>query len=521
MGADVNRAVGPGTIARLAACAVFALLLPRLDMPWGTDLASVNGGFYMLSEMRAFEAAGWSNLAGIPHLGSLPTEPPIGNPYVHHPPGWPALLFATTRLTGLDPWGLRLLPALAAAATAGLLTWWLLVRGAPIAVTLLVVLSRPILHLYGPMPNPESIVALLIVSGLLLDEKRREGRGWALPALLAVVAVAPWMDWQGAFLVPAIWLRSAVERRPWRRWKAEIAIAFVGTVSLLLLVTWLGHAVAHLDDVRRSLLGGNSNPDLSGSALVTGLRHMAHVATGSTHAGPALGIAAWWSTLGTHFATMIGSWVLVAGFFVFGRHGHDVGRLAALALPGVLNIALFRLHAANHDFWVIHLLPVATWMFIAAITGGSRDARVRVLLAAIVAVMGIVTLMRERGVRDASVSDVEARAVGIAGLTRSGIASAWVVPVATASRHLRGHVVDLPIGEVRRLVDFARQGVLTGPIDVLVPETTDVRTAIRALPGEVPVVPLPLDAARDPTGALATWAGTSTMLRVEIPRTMR
>ncbi len=521
MGSYVNRPASPGTIGVLAALTAFALLLPRLDTPWGTDLASVNGGFYMLSEMRAFEAAGWSNLAGIPHLGSLPTEPPIGNPYLHHPPGWPALLFAVTRPTGLEPWGLRLLPALAAAASTGLLTWWLLGRGAPVAVTLLVVLSRPILHLYGPMPNPESMVALLLVSGLLLDEKRRDGVRGAFPALLAVVAVAPWMDWQGAFLAPAIWLRSAVERRPWSRWKAEIAIAVAGTISVLLLVAWLGHAVTHLDGVRRSLLGGDANPDLSGSALVTGLRYMAHVATGSTHAGPVLGIAAWWSTLGTHFATMIGSWVLIAGFFVFGRRGHDVGRLAALAVPGVLNIALFRLHAANHDFWVIHLLPASTWMFIAAITGVSRDARVRILLAGVVAAMGVVTLVRDRGIRDASIPTVESRAAGLAKLVRPDVASAWVVPVATASRHLRGHVVDLPIGEVQRLVDFARTGILTGPIDVLVPETADVRAAIRALPGDVPVVPLSLDATHDPTGALATWAGTSTMLRIEIPRALR
>lgn len=517
----MNRPTSPGTIGVLAALTAFALLLPRLDTPWGTDLASVNGGFYMLSEMRAFETAGWSNLAGIPHLGSLPTDPPIGNPYVHHPPGWPALLFAVTRLTGLEPWGLRLLPALAAAATTGLLTWWLLGRGAPVTVTLLVVLSRPILHLYGPMPNPESIVALLLVSGLLLDEKRREGRGWALPALLAVVAVAPWMDWQGAFLVPAIWLRTAVDRRSRQRWTAEIAVAVAGTVSLLLLVSWLGHAVGHLDGVRRALLGGDANPDLSDSVLVTGFRHMAHVAVGSTHAFPTLDIAAWWSTIGSHFATMIGSWVLIAGFFVFGRRGHDVGRLAALALPGVLNIALFRLHAANHDFWVIHLLPVATWMFIAAITGGSRDPRVRVLLAAIVAAMGVVTLVRQREIRDASIPFVEARAAGLAKLARPGIASAWVVPVVTASRHLRGHVVDLPIVEIRRLVDFAERGVLTGPIDVLVPETSDVRTAIGVLPTEVSVVPLSLDATRDPTGALTTWAGTSTMLRIEIPRALR
>jgi hypothetical protein len=137
-----------------------------------------------------------------------------------------------------------------------------------------------------------------------------------------------------------------------------------------------------------------------------------------------------------------------------------------------------------------------------------RDPRIRVLPAALLAATGAITIARTVHLRDATVPDVERVATGLATLVRPGVASAWTVPVATASRHLRGHVVDLPVAEIPRLIAFSQAGTLTAPVDVFVPRTPDALAAAAALPKSIRVVEIPLTPDRDPEGATAARMGS-------------
>lgn len=62
-------------VAFIVGVSMLVMLWPRLGLPWGGGLADLCGGNFMLPEMRSFETAGWMELRGVPHLGTLPTDP--------------------------------------------------------------------------------------------------------------------------------------------------------------------------------------------------------------------------------------------------------------------------------------------------------------------------------------------------------------------------------------------------------------------------------------------------------------
>ena len=503
------------------------LMLPGLASPWGRDLASINGGYYMLSEMRAFEASGYFELKGIPHLGLLPTVPPIGHPYVHHPPGWPAFLYAFTRLTGLTPTALRLLPAILTALSVGLLVGWMTRRGIWWPVSILVVATAPIISAYGAMPNPEASVQLILIAALFLDDLRRDGARRLNAVLLTLAAIGPWMDWQGAFLAPAILLREILKPRVERKWQLPIIISAVTTLSCVGVITWIGHASIHLDSIRILLLEGtkassSAVPSVSlWDCLIEGISHARLISQGSATAPASTELGAWWSTIYTSFDTLI-IWPFIPAVAVFAFTRHH-GLIAALAIPGILNIALFRLHARQHDFWVIHLAPASAWIVASILNHLKSRIEGRWQGLGVVLVLGTalglaafrITQLSAHRARDTSEPN-ESLAQALATIQRKDVAFASTTPLGTASGYLRGFVIDLPPDRVPELVALTSRGHLSKDIDIITPDTTALDSLRALAPSTVSFVRLPLTLGEPKDNALRAWAGTDSLVRITI-----
>lgn len=509
-------------VAFIVGVSMLVMLWPRLGLPWGGGLADLCGGNFMLPEMRSFETAGWMELRGVPHLGTLPTDPASGPAYTHHPPGWPALLYLFTRSTGIEPMGLRLLPALSAAASAGLLAFWMIRRGAPRSITMVLVLSRPIFHLYGAMSNPESTTSLLIIVGLFADELRREGRAGAHRVLLLCACIAPWLDWQGFFLVPAVLVRSLLEGRSSRPWKTERTMVGVAAVSSLLLIYWFGDSVERLERAAGVLDGRNPIPTLGMAAFFKGVRHVLELGDISSFAPVEIGLFGWCREIAGHYAKLLAPVVAVAVVPFFRTVRPQLSILFVLSVPGLLNLALFPFHAWGHEFWVYYLAPASTWLTTMAIVALFGSGRAGIVVALLTAATAAATVSAEFERGDSITAFVESGAEGLRRVARPGVASVWTEPITCATRHLHGHVAYLPVPEALALIGHSRRGFLKEPVDVMVPGDAANRAGLAALPLEVNVTEIELTDSIDPLGALKTWAkGAPSILRVEIPRTMR
>lgn len=505
-------------LAILTSMVVLALLWTKCVPPWDGYYDSFISGHFMLPEIRSFEAAGWWELRGIPHLGTIPTDPPSGLAYTHHSPGWPALLYAFYELLGGARQNLRLLPALATAASAGLLAYWMMRRGMPVIPTLLIIVSRPVLFLYGTMASAEPSLCFLFVLGTWLDDMRREGKSWSRPALLLVVFVAPWFDWQGIFLVPAIYIRTTIETRRFTATRFEVLSAIAGGLSLSALLGWLGHAVLHLNEVNRSIYGVPLDANLPSGIFSCGIHHVLTIATKSSLHPLSMDAVDWAAKIASNAAHLLVPGVIVGAWAILPTPTEERTRIAALATPGLLNIAVFRWHAAADEFWVMHLGPAAAWICVSVVASLSRVGAIRTTIALFIAGLAAVhTIDATRNAR-AYIPLLEAYSQNLARVVRPATATVLTFPLVVGTYALDGHVLHIDVAGALRIVDMSRDGRLTDPIDIVVPATEWARSRLSGLPPGINVVEVPLRWKVEHREKGIEFFNSDSLFRIEVPR---
>src|SRR6187200_3483808 len=87
-----------------------ARYVPVIDDPWGRDPASGNGCWYSGQPVLNWIRLGFWNVRGMSMLGALPTRPPIGILYAHHPPLFNWTVYAVVQAFGFTERSFRLLP---------------------------------------------------------------------------------------------------------------------------------------------------------------------------------------------------------------------------------------------------------------------------------------------------------------------------------------------------------------------------------------------------------------------------
>ena len=178
----------------LAATVVLGVLRywPVWDQPWGRDPASGNGHWYQGEPVRNWQRLGFGRLHGIPMLGALPTEPPAGFIYAHHPPTVTWMVNGVVSAFGLSERSIRMVPIFFSALTGGVLFWFASKWGTRSAIVAAILwLILPMSFVYGIMCNPEAPTLFWIVLTIALHDRLREsGRAgeresgvWPRPAL--------------------------------------------------------------------------------------------------------------------------------------------------------------------------------------------------------------------------------------------------------------------------------------------------------------------------------------------------
>lgn len=357
------------------AIGLFALGLlryaPIVDRPWDTSLASVNGVTYMARMVRIWDEAGFAELSGNPLLFRLDIDPPVVDAYHHHPPLYPWLVFAATRLFGFNETGFRAVPIFFAALGLAALFVLLARRfgdGRALAASIAVG-ACPMHVLYGWMPNPESgVLAMCLVTAALHERLRERSLLAYVPAFVGYV-VATQLDWQAYFFWPVIALGDGIDRIARNR-RRSLLLVVAGTVSLAftfaMFAVWndsIGAAWTVVRDTVRASAAGVEKP------------------------GPAS--FAWWQNQGRFLFSLFGVGLLITGgagliVAVIGAcRGDGRARWSLLwLLPALANVIVFRKHAFDHDFWWYYAIPA----FAALTANLLRPAKTSVVLAVVLVV---------------------------------------------------------------------------------------------------------------------------------------
>jgi 4-amino-4-deoxy-L-arabinose transferase-like glycosyltransferase len=376
--------------AALAAL-IFVLALvrqaPIIALPWDLSLASTNATFYMGRIVRIWRENGFAALRGEPHLTWVRSDPVLKERYVHHPPLYPWTLHTAVAACGFTEAGMRAWPAVCAALAAALMFLVAARFASPwiAGAATIMVSATPMSVVYGSMPNPESAVLAAVLLTLLLHLRWRERGFRAAPAAGARASYAPvvlayflatQLDWQGFFIGPVI-VACDLWIGPRRGWFARaLALGSAAILSLALTLSvfawWWGSLGAALHDVFTTA------SDTTAKTVES---------MGRT---PAL----WWMNQGAYW-TRLYTWPLtiaaLAGlpwiaWRALGRADAGARWTLGLLSLAVLNVALFRRHAFETEFWWYFAQPALT-MEIALILAVLRARRLlnAVALALLVA----------------------------------------------------------------------------------------------------------------------------------------
>lgn len=372
--ADVASAtpVSRGLLAALFAV-VFAVagFLPYITEGFDDTIASTNATQYSARIVRTWRHFGFFAMEGEPCLSKLPLDGQnIRRAYRHHPPLFHWCLYATVAASGIHEWSLRLLPAIAAAITAALIAGFVARRlGRLYGIFAAAIFTTTgMFLLYGRMANTESLTLLMIVSAVAANERR------ARPLTVGIItALATLVDWQGAFLVPAIafaeWTHPDGTGRMKRVSAAAIGAAAAVALTLLLWSLWarsFHETITNIADMRAHSVNSGALPK---SLIAVVLRDAVKL-----YGLPllVLGAAALWPMLAA------------------ARRGDAAARFGlTLLVPGLLNIAVFRAHAVGHEFWSFYaagyLAVAPAVLFRGAI--GAQPGRGRIVIGVIFALM--------------------------------------------------------------------------------------------------------------------------------------
>lgn len=326
--------------ALLAAVVAIAVQAPRLSRPLDGSLASAAATYHVLF-FRNWDDAGFAKLRGIPCVGIGGETIAERDPYLHHPVLTYWIGYSFRRLFGWNEAAFRLLPFLAHVLSALLLVRlaerFLAARTAALAGVLFAI--WPLSLLYGAMPNPESTVLLFLLLGFLnhvrvLETGSTRGRWFRLLSF----AIGCQIDWQVSFLAPALLVFELLLPKPRRL--GEVFWLFVaGGLSLLLLLLyflWAMESVGALGEhVLRTaavtLTGQKGNRSFEGFLEIQ------------------RGIVS--SMVGLP-AVLILLLLFVAGVLRPARLRSLKGALVVASfVPFLLNFALFRVPAYDHEFY--------------------------------------------------------------------------------------------------------------------------------------------------------------------------
>ncbi len=313
-----------------------ALHLCWIAAPFGFH--EINAGYFFGPFAQHWERFGWFELRGTP-LGAsavaLPETPQQGHPYWNHPPGFAWLC----SLAGTAEWQLRL-PCVFAAIGSGPLLFLLARPRLPAAAALLaglLVQCCPAIA-FSAVVSYESVVIACGLLLLLLHERARQSRRAALGAA-AVAALGLWMDWAFGFYLLALGLWSLPARG--RVWLVRLARpAAAAAASLLGIVAW------------RAWAGGAPllpPPQPGHESAVAMLVRALLVA-------PPWGL--WLELVGDRLRDGFGPALLLAAAAGALPAVLRAPRLVGtLLLPALLNLLVFRNHAAGHVMFFAYAGP--------------------------------------------------------------------------------------------------------------------------------------------------------------------
>ena len=347
--------------ALLAAAVCAALYGGRLADPLERSLSSSSTN-YMVLFFRNWDEAGFAHLKGVPTVGTGGETLHERVPYLHHPPLSYWLIYAARRAGGWTEWAFRLVPylatVLAAALTALLATrlagplWGL---GAGLLFSLL-----PMTFAFGLMTNSDPLVVAWLLGGFLLHLRLRDGpSGRRRCALGSWYFVGCFIEWQVWFLLPALLLFELTRVRGERRLGEVLKLVPVALFALAIIASYYAWALGSFEVLFA---------DLQRTVKET-LKTIPERSLAGFFANQ---LTAWRRFFGAPMLLLAAA-LLIAGLARPRRLRTETGGLlCALAVPGVLAIALFRTPAYDHAFFWMPLaifLPAATVVSLRAVAG--------------------------------------------------------------------------------------------------------------------------------------------------------
>lgn len=339
--------------------------------PLDGSLESYNAGFYQGRFLRAYQRIGFWELGGRTLLGVVPGEGTwLERTYYHHPPFYPWLLYGLVgESREIEHYRY---PSIVATLLLGFALWRFarhLFGGRVASVSLLLLVSCPMLLRYGDMVNPEPLTVLPMFLAIASWHRgrRKQAVGWVFLATL--------MDWQGCFAVPAMAVLTETTglKNRVRELLVPFAAAVIGVLlTVALFVHWRG-GLSALDQ----LLSLGSQSTTESASLGEWLRNQAD-----------------YLFLGIGVSVLLS----LAVVCLPGRAGARERRMVlGFLTPGILNVLVFREHAFDHSFWWYFSVPgfcLGGGLFLAR--GAFLPARMAVGTLILVALSQVALVIHDR-----------------------------------------------------------------------------------------------------------------------------
>ena len=186
--------------------------------------------------------------------------------------------------------------------------------------------------------------------------------GW-YAVVVACHFVSAQIDWQGNFMVPALFLFELLQPKGTRRIGRVVMLGIASILSTGAVIVAHGFFLTVNGQSRAMVMSGAGGPapawELSRITdyAAAGIRNTLAMARGSIHAEAAIDVQGWFAAQGRNAVAMFtwpGALATAAGvawFAVSRRRTLLPG--VVLLVPGVLNIVLFRRYW-DHEFWPYH-----------------------------------------------------------------------------------------------------------------------------------------------------------------------
>jgi len=353
----------------LAVALALAVALGTLDLtaPWEDGFKGTNGGAYIARFLQSHLQFGLAVTRGALVQGLDPCAPHAPVIYPNHPATTTLLYLPAAALFGAGEATVRVmalllyLPSIAA-------VWWLARRllGPPAAgVCALLFASAPMAAYYGPMAAADGLLlgCFPLVAALFLAHAEQPTRARAV-RLAAAVGFACLLDWSAAFMAPM--LLALLPLVPDRR-RALASLLRLAAVAVVAVALLFAHSAF--------TLGGLAAAVAQWRELVRFTQHISP-GWGELLAGESRDARAWFGVPLLVLGALGALTALLARRDVHLRRA--LVAAAAVALPGLLNVLVFRAHAVRHDFWSMFATPglaLAAAVPLAAALRASSQAR--------------------------------------------------------------------------------------------------------------------------------------------------